>query len=95
MTQEQIAKDYICGAKEGISSGAGNLKIQGDKLIHYSTLISERQGNRFIVNVTRYSLVTGRIQKMLREKIPQELVVTAHKVPEGTTTSLQPFIKTK
>ena len=42
MTQEQIVKSFLDGAQEGASSGAGNLKIQGDRLIHYKTVISER-----------------------------------------------------
>ena len=93
MTQEQIVKRFISGSTDGVCSGAGNLKIQGDKLIHYFTLIAERHGDKFIVNITRYSIVTGRIQKILRENIPEDLFVAAHKVPEGTTTSLKPFVK--
>ncbi len=92
MTQEQVVKSFLNGAKEGVSSGAGNLKIQGDKLIHYRTIIAERYKEKIILNVTRYSIVTGRIQKYLRESTLEEQVLTAHKVPEGTNESLVPFI---
>lgn len=93
MTQEQLVKNFLNGAQDGASSGAGNLKIQGNLLIHYQTIISERCGDKFILNVTRYSIVTGRIQKILRENIPENILLTAHKVPEGTNDSLLPFVK--
>lgn len=93
MTQEQIVKIFLEGAREGASSGAGNLKIRENCLIHYRTVISERYDDKFILNVTRYSIATGRIQKMLRENIPEVQLLTAHKVPEGTNSSLVPYIK--
>lgn len=92
MTQEQIVKEFVNGATEGISGGSGNLKIQGNKLVHYNTIIAERFGDKFIFNTTRYSLVTGRIQKMLKESVDNSLVIIVHGVSEGTRDTLQKYM---
>lgn len=42
-----------------------NLKIEGDKLINYGTVIAERNGDQLIVNVTKYSVSTTTIQNKL------------------------------
>lgn len=93
MTQEQIVKEFINGATEGVSGGSGNLIIQGDKLIHYSTIIAERYGEKFIFNITRYSLVTGRIQKMLKEAVDDAFVIKVRGISEGTRDTLKKFIQ--
>ena len=80
---KEISEAFISGATDGKSSGQGNLKIQGDQLIHYSTPILERYGDLFILNMTRYSLVTGRLQKQLTEMIPSEKLIRITHIPEG------------
>lgn len=67
-TQEQVIEDFLVGATEGVSGGSGNLKIKDNQLIHYQTVIAERYENKVILNHTRYSIVTGRIQRKSRKK---------------------------
>lgn len=46
MTQEQLIDEFLNGATEGVCGGSGNLKIKGDKLVHYQTAIAERYDER-------------------------------------------------
>lgn len=87
-TQSQIVDEFIDGSTSAVCGGAGNLKVQGNQLIHYSTVIAERYEDKFILNHTRYSLVTGRIQKMLREKIAPDKIIDVGRIPEGYRNSL-------
>lgn len=91
MTQEQLIDEFLNGATEGVCGGSGNLKIKGDKLVHYQTAIAERYGEKIIINVTRYSLVTGRLQKMLNQKVAEEKQIIARRVREGHNGSLVEF----
>ena len=93
MTQEQLIKSFVSGLDEGNNDGKHNLVLKNGQLIHYYTLISERVDGKYLVNMTRYSIVTGRIQKMLRENIPEDMLVIAVGVPEGTKDTLVPYIK--
>ncbi len=92
-TFKDVAEQFLNGAVEGVSSGQGNLKISDDVLIHYSTPISERCGEKYILNMTRYSLVTGRLQKQLKEMIPEGQLVIVKRVPEGYKGSLKEFVE--
>lgn len=67
-TQIQVVQDFLDGATEGRSGSGGNLIIEGDQLIHYQTVIAERYGDKIILNYSRYSIVTGRIQKAIKKK---------------------------
>jgi hypothetical protein len=62
-TQIQLVGELLAGETEGICGGNGNLKIVGNQLIHYQTVIAEKYTNGVILNHTRYSIVTGRIKK--------------------------------
>ena len=94
-TFKDVVQMFINGATEGQSSGQGNLKIKGDDLVHYSTPILERYGDKFILNNSRYSIVTGRLQKQIKEMIPVEQILQVTKVPEGYKGSLQGLVKEK
>ena len=89
---KEVSESFLAGATEGISSGQGNLKIKGDLLIHYYNPILERYNDKYILNMTRYSLVTGRLQKQLKELIADDQLLTVTHVPEGYKKSLQDFI---
>ncbi len=91
-TFKDIAEQFLNGAVDGVSSGQGNLKIRGDVLVHYFTPILERNEDKYILNMTRYSLVTGRLQKQLTEMIPKEKLIIVKRVPEGYKNSLKDFI---
>lgn len=88
----ELSKMFLDGATEGRSAGEGNLKIKGDLLIHYRTPIVERDWEKYILNMTRYSIVTGRLQKQLMELIPEDKIIIVTGVPEGCTESLRNFI---
>lgn len=92
MTQAQLVKEFIKGVSEGNNDGKHNLVIRDGKLMHYYTLLGQHYDGKIIVNLTRYSLVTGRIQKMLKEQIPEERLIIAKRVPEGTKDSLIDYI---
>ena len=91
MTQEQLIDEFLNGATEGVCGGSGNLKIKVDQLIHYQTAIAQRYGEKVIINVTRYSLVTGRLQKMLNQKVEEDKQIIARRVKEGHNGSLVEF----
>lgn len=91
-TFKDMVVAFLNGEREGQSSGQGNLKIMGDTLVHYSTPILERQNGKYILNNTRYSIVTGRLQKQIKEIVAPELLIEARRVPEGYKGSLKDFI---
>ncbi len=93
MNFKQVIELFISGEKEGCSSGQGNLKIKGDSLIHYFTPILERYGDKYILNFSRYSIVTGRLQKQIKEMIPGDKIIQITKVPEGYKGSLIDFLE--
>ena len=94
MNFKQIVELFISGATEGKSAGQGNLQIKGDLLVHYMTTILERYDGCYILNNSRYSIVTGRLQKQIKELIPEEFLVIVTKVPVNHRTSLVEFIET-
>ena len=94
MTQQELVLEFLNGECEEMSDKNGNLRINKDHLIHYQTAISQKYDDKVIVNVTRYSIVTGRIQKMLIDSIVPENLITAHKVPEGYRGDLRQYVKT-
>ena len=72
---EQLINSFMDGMKdsdEAARSSTGTLKIQGEQLIHYWTSIAERFEDKIIVNVTRYSLATGKLQNQLTESVPDK-----------------------
>ena len=90
---KEIITSFLEGATEGTSAGQGNLRISGDILIHYFTPILERYDDKYILNFTRYSIVTGRVQKQIKELVGEERIIQITKVPEGYKGSLKDFIK--
>lgn len=93
MNFKQVVQSFIEGVVEGQSAGQGNLRIKGDVLIHYSTPILERNGESYVLNFTRYSIVTGRLQKQIQEMISEDKITEVFRVPEGYKESLKDFIK--
>ena len=95
VTFEQLIKGFIDGMPDTdirSQSTTGTLKIQGNQLVHYRTPIAERWEGKIIVNVSRYSLATGKLQKQLRELIPEEKYLTVKGVKEGYPGSLSSFL---
>ena len=92
INQIELIHEFLAGASDGISNGGKNLKICGNLLIHFNTAIAERFGEYTILNVTRYSLVTGRLQKIIRESLIKEQLITVKKVPRDYVGSLLNFV---
>ncbi len=91
----QVINNFLAGmsdSEDGAISATKTLKIQGDQLIHYWTPIAERRDGKIIVNITRYSLVTGRLQKQLKELVPEEQYIAAKGIPEGYKGQLTDFL---
>ena len=76
---------------EGSKNNPGNLKIAGDRLIHYDTTIMERTSNGFILNLTHYSIQTGRLQKMIKGTVPESDYVAVYRVPRDYKGSMIEF----
>lgn len=72
MKQTELVDAFLKGATEG---DANSLHVVGDQLIHYQTPIAERHGGRVILNYTRYSLATGKVQKMVTDRVPTDKLI--------------------
>ena len=89
LTFQQLVNEFIEGATSGVSGGGGaNLKIIGNMLYHFGTTIAERNKEEFVVNITRYSIETTRLQKILLNTIPSEKCVEVKNYPMGYKSSL-------
>ena len=89
MTQVELVKAWLEGANEG---KVGSVSVDGDCLIHYSTVIAERHGKRVILNYTRYSLASGKVQKMVTDLVPREDILFVSGVEAGFRGSLTSFL---
>lgn len=95
LTFVQVISNFKAGmadSEDGAISATNTLRIKGDQLIHYWTPIAERYNGKIIVNVTRYSLVTGRLQKQLKELIPEDQYIAVKGIPEGYKGTLTGFL---
>ena len=95
VTFEQLINSFMEGMSDAdiaSKSSTGTLKIQGNQLIHYWTPIAERTEDKIIVNVTRYSLATGKLQKQLKELVPEEKYISVRGVREGYKGTLRDFL---
>ncbi len=94
VTFQQLIDTFVDGAIEGISEtkrSPGNLRINGDRLYHYSTPIAERYGDKIILN----TLQTGQVQKKLKDTIPSEKRIDVKRVLAETTQSLSSFLQSE
>lgn len=98
ITFEKLIRSFIDGMQDNDPqsiSTTKTLKIQGDQLVHYWTPIAERVDGKVIVNITRYSLSTGMLQKQLKTIIPPEKYISVKGVPEGYKETLANFLPKK
>lgn len=68
-TQKDLLERFVHGET---NTKVGDLRSEDRQVIHYSTPILEDCGGFFILNNLRYSLATGRIQKLISEMIPEQ-----------------------
>lgn len=97
MTIKNLIELFLSGSKEGSTcakSMPGNLKIRGDKLFHYDTVIAERtDSGSFIINLSQHSIRTGNVQKQLKQALLGQEYVIVKKVPRNYSGSLKFFSK--
>lgn len=72
MTNIELIKNFNRGYTHGGSGGRlygdYNLRIEGDNLVNYSTIIAKRELNGGIVlNKKKYSRTTSKIQNYIRQ----------------------------
>ncbi|WP_165062318.1 hypothetical protein [Adlercreutzia sp. ZJ154] len=89
MRQMDLIKSFISGSTSG---DALSLHIRGEQLVHYNTAILERHEGKYILNYTRYSLATGKVQKMITNTIEPGNLVYVSGVPSDTRSSLADFL---
>ena len=95
ITCGKVIENFIAGVKEGDDGSVSSTKtvrIKCNQLIHYSTPIIERDEDGFILNISRYSLATGQLQKRMKEMLP-EGYRTVKRVPQDYENSLKDFLK--
>jgi hypothetical protein len=68
MRNIEVVRNFINGATKGKTT---NLYIDGDKLINYTTTLLQRHNGKFIVNISKYSSSTSRIQSMILKELPE------------------------
>lgn len=91
ITQIELLRQFL---EEDLKEGdAGNGHVRNDQYIHYWTPILERYGEKYIFNQTRYSVITGQIQKRMKNAIPSEKLIVVGRVPENYSGRLKDFIK--
>ena len=88
MKQDELVNCFLRGEQTG---DASNLHIIGNQLVHYETPIAERFQDAVILNYTRYSVATGKIQKTIRAKVPKEKLLILKKV-EPEAKSLKDYL---
>ena len=89
MKQTELVAAFLAGETSGV---AKSLSIDGEQLAHYNTVIAERYGDKVILNYTRYSLATGKVQKMLTDAADPSMLIYVSGVPSDTRSSLVDFL---
>ena len=89
MRNQEVISKFVNFAE---SAATANVRSNGDKLFNYETCIAQRHEGKVIVNVTRYSVTTSKIQNYLRGEMANKDVIEVANVPKGTF-DLIPYIK--
>lgn len=63
----EVVKNFV-GRFGDCESHTGNLYSMGNKLYSYNTVIAQYIGGELVVNATKYSTSTSRIQNMVRRE---------------------------
>lgn len=95
-TFQEVIDMFLSGETDGYAGtkkNPGNLRIIDDQLLHYSTPIAERYDDKYLLNITRYSIQTGQVQKKLKASISEDKRIDVRQVPPDTRLSLRDYIK--
>lgn len=95
MTQVELIAEFINGLEEGKCGGSGNLYIKDNRLIHFFTVLAERDVDGFIVNTTWYSIITSRVQKNIISLLGENKYIEIKGIPEGYRNSLKDYNKAR
>ena len=88
MRNKEVISKFVNFAE---SAATANVRSTGDKLLSYYTCIAQRHEGKIIVNVTRYSITTSKMQNNLRYELSGYDVIEVTSVPRGTC-DLVPYI---
>ena len=77
----QVILDFMSGK----TSRNAHLRTDGFRLVNYSTCICEKTDDGYIMNETKYSVTTSKIQSWTRGAIKNKYIPTNRYVPMGTT----------
>ena len=91
MRNQEVISKFVNFAE---SAATANVRSNGDKLFNYGTCIAQRHEGKIIVNVTRYSTTTSKMQNYLRRELSDYDVIEVASVPRGTC-NLVPYIQQK
>lgn len=91
MRNQEVISKFVNFAE---SAATANVRSTGDKLFNYETCIAQRHEGKIIMNVTRYSATTSKMQNYLRRELSDYDVIEVTSVPRGTC-NLVPYIKQK
>jgi hypothetical protein len=86
MKNQDVIEQFVnYNIQPNIESHTGNLYItmSGRKLMNYNTVLAQRVGNDLIINSTKYSVTTSKIQTWLRRAAYNFIETTKH-VPINT-----------
>ena len=89
MTNQEVISKFVNFAE---SAATANVRSTGDKLFNYETCIAQRHEGKYLLNVTRYSITTSKIQCYVRRELSDHDVIEVTSVPRGTR-NLVPYIK--
>ena len=89
MRNQEVISKFVNFAE---SAATANVRSNGDKLFNYGTCIAQRHEGKYLLNVTRYSITTSKIQCYVRRELSDHDVIEVTSVPRGTR-NLVPYIK--
>lgn len=81
MKNQDVIKAFVNHSE---SAHTLNVRSTGDKLFNYSTCLAQRHEGKIILNVTRYSASTSKVQYYLKYELDGYQVTEVSGVPMGT-----------
>lgn len=88
MRNQEVISKFVNFAEKAATA---NVRSFGDKLFNYGTCIAQRHEGKIIVNETRYSVTTSKMQGYVRRELSNKVVIKVTNVPIGTR-NLVPYI---
>lgn len=88
MKNQDVIKKFVNFSEEAHTL---NVVSTGEKLFNYDTCLAQRHKGKIILNVTRYSVSTSKVQHYLKYELDGYQVIEVSGVPRGTA-NLVPYI---